>query len=149
VIDIPEYFTAYINKSVDLRATPKICCPFHEEELPSFSYSMEKGIWRCFGACKAGGDVIALHQANYRLKNRAEAKESLYRLLGIEDKEFTPPVKPTVSEQEVERGVAYANAIRAAKTVEDWLELDYIMSQSPVDVSKLEMYVNSRRSYEC
>ena len=66
LISIPEYFTRFIDRSIDLTKIPKICCPFHEEDTPSFSYSSEKGLWRCFGACKVGGDVIALHQKNYR-----------------------------------------------------------------------------------
>ena len=34
------------------------CCPFHEDKTPSFSVTPDKGLWRCFGACDAGGDVI-------------------------------------------------------------------------------------------
>ena len=83
LISIPEYFTRFIDRSIDLTKTPKICCPFHEEDTPSFSYSSEKGLWRCFGACKVGGDVIALHQKNYRLRSRREAEDSLYKLLGL------------------------------------------------------------------
>jgi DNA primase len=144
LISIPEYFKAYINKDIDLTVTPKICCPFHEETLPSFSYSIEKEIWRCFGACKVGGDVIVLHQVNFNLKNRADAKISLYKLLGLaEESKLQKPTTPLVPEQILEKNVAYANALRAATTINDWLELDYIMSQSPVDVSVLEMFANS------
>jgi hypothetical protein len=147
LISIPEYFKAYINKDINLLQTPKICCPFHEETLPSFSYSIEKDVWRCFGACKIGGDVVVLHQANYKLKNRVEAKKSLYRLLGIEDEStiiLQTPIVPVIPESVLEKNVAYASALRAAATVDDWLALDYIMSQSPVNVSLLEMFVNSR-----
>lgn len=143
LISIPEYFTRFINPSVDLNATPKVCCPFHQEDTPSFSYSPEKGIWRCFGACKFGGDVIAMHQKNYRLRNRREAEESLYKLLGYTHK---PTVEPgRADEQAVAFKAAYAKASLVARTVEDWEELDYIMSQYPPSREMLEVFYNCRR----
>lgn len=36
-------------------------CPFHLEKTPSFSVSLEKGLFHCFG-CGAGGDAINLYQ---------------------------------------------------------------------------------------
>ncbi|MDR1926153.1 MAG: DNA primase [Endomicrobium sp.] len=35
----------------------KACCPFHNEKIPSFIVSSEKGIFRCFG-CNVAGDVF-------------------------------------------------------------------------------------------
>jgi len=146
LISIPEYFARYINPSVDLTKEPKICCPFHQEDTPSFSYSAEKGIWRCFGACKDGGDVIALHRRNFKLKSRREAEESLYKLLGL--RTSIQPHKHEAGKAD-ERAVlfkqAYAKALMVAQTVEDWVELDYVMGQYPVDVNKLQAFYNCRR----
>ncbi|MDR2867119.1 MAG: DNA primase [Acholeplasmatales bacterium] len=33
------------------------CCPFHEEKTPSFSVSIEKNMFNCFGCHKGGGPV--------------------------------------------------------------------------------------------
>jgi len=33
-------------------------CPFHKDDTPSMTVSVEKGLWHCFG-CGEGGDVIA------------------------------------------------------------------------------------------
>ena len=34
-------------------------CPFHDDQTPSLVITPAKNLWRCFGACDAGGDVIA------------------------------------------------------------------------------------------
>jgi hypothetical protein len=33
-------------------------CPFHEDRTPSFVINPSKNLWRCHGACQAGGSVI-------------------------------------------------------------------------------------------
>ena len=33
-------------------------CPFHDDRSPSFVVSASKNLWRCHGACQAGGSVI-------------------------------------------------------------------------------------------
>jgi DNA primase len=35
------------------------CCPFHQERTPSFKVDPRRGLWRCYGACGTGGDVIS------------------------------------------------------------------------------------------
>lgn len=149
LISIPEYFAKYVNPSIDLTQTSKICCPFHQEDTPSFSYSAEKGVWRCFGACKDGGDVIALHRRNYGLKTREEAENSLYKLLGITRIADRQKVRTgTVDEYVKNYKEAYGKAVLVATTPEAWIELDYIMSQHPVDVNKLRTFYECHRKVE-
>jgi DNA primase len=33
-------------------------CPFHDDKTPSLVITPAKNLWRCFGACDVGGDVI-------------------------------------------------------------------------------------------
>lgn len=145
MISIPEYFTRFIDPSIDLNQTPKICCPFHKEDTPSFSYSHEKRLWRCFGSCKVGGDIISLHQKNYKLRSRREAQESLYKLLGIQAAPLERE-EPKADANAVAFKTVYAKAVMVAVTPDDWDALDYIMSQYPVDKDKLEAFYNQRRA---
>lgn len=149
LITIPEYFARFIDPAIDLEKTPKICCPFHQEDTPSFSYSPEKGVWRCFGACKFGGDVIAMHQKHYKIRNRRDAERSLRKLLGYNDVEKAPSThfqEGVPNDREVAFKSAYAKAILVARCPDDWDELDYIMSQYPQDIPALEVFYNQRRA---
>lgn len=137
---IPEYYSDYIDKKVDLYKEPKQCCPFHKEDTPSFSFSAEKNVWRCFGGCKVGGGVIELHQKNYKLKSKEEALKSLNTLYGVMDRRSKTKLVEAeifINEEVVERERLINKAIVNAITIERWLELDYVMSKYPVENAEL------------
>ena len=46
-------FVVLKKRGVNLMA----CCPFHGEKSPSFSVSVTKGIYKCFGCGRAGNAV--------------------------------------------------------------------------------------------
>ena len=143
---IPEYYKDFIDQSVDLALEPKQCCPFHKEDTPSFSYSREKKVWRCFGACKCGGDVIALHQKNYHLHSREDAKRSLVSLYHIyvpKESFVQRKSEVAVDQNRVEMEVKLNALILKANTVERWLELDYVMSRYPVELQDLQDLLSS------
>lgn len=144
---IPEYFRKFVDPSIDLDKTHNIPCPFHREQSgKSFTYSAELGKWRCWGACHAGGDVIDLHRLNHRYASRDEAKKSIYKLYGltVNTKPSFERTEPKVNELDVERRSVYSQAIHLAKTVDDYVELDYIMSQVPYDVDTLKQFIQNR-----
>lgn len=144
---VPQYYAQYVDNKVDLNETPYQACPFHgETNGKSFSYSKQLGIWRCFGACHAGGNVIALHKLNYHLKTLEEAEKSLCQMYGIET-----DVTPTFEEETIEvdmndvyRRRVLTCAMNMAKTPDDYVELDYIVSKVPYDVKDLEIYCSVR-----
>lgn len=138
---VVEYYSEHINHDVNLAANPKQCCPFHKEDTPSFSYNIRTGRWFCFGACHCGGDVIDMHQRWFHFTDRNEAERDLrikynarksVTLESLSNKEIFVP------EDNVLNNVAYARAIALANTPERWLELDYVMSQTPYDRLNLQ-----------
>lgn len=140
---VPDYFMMYVDSKIDLNTQKSIACPFHgETKGKSFSYSPTLGIWRCWGACHCGGDVIDLHKLNYRLRTREEAEKSLCAICGIElklDLSFERET-PTVDAKVVYRNRLYALANSIAKDPDAWIELDYIMSKAPFDEKELEVF---------
>lgn len=140
LIDIPTYSKKYINPEWNLDEEPLQYCPWHEDgSKKSWSFSKERGVFRCFGQCKVGGNVIALHQKNFNLHSKDEAIESLRELLKIPKEEISFKIrKPeVVNNFKVDYDTAYLLALRKAeKSDDDFIELAYIMSQS---VSKSEV----------
>lgn len=138
--DVPTYYQRMINPNVDLVRERWQCCPFHKEDTPSFSYDIRTGRWRCFGACHTGGDVYDMHRMHYHLRTREEAISSLNSLCGVVKK---PELKMAysdykVNDDKVTEEVAYRKCILYADTPERWIELDYVMSKTPVDVNELK-----------
>lgn len=137
---IPEYYKEAIDRKVDLIVEPKQCCPFHKEDTPSFSYSREKMVWSCFGACHAiGKDVIEMHRRHYKISTREEAEASLRYLCKFPKVEKMQLVNREfyISEEENNQKQLEQKAIQLATCPERWIELDYVMSKYPVSSQDL------------
>lgn len=81
-----------VGQYVKLRKTGRNfvgLCPFHKEKTPSFSVSVEKQIYYCFG-CHEGGNAVAF-MAKYERSTFQEALESLANQLGIQTRQRTGP----------------------------------------------------------
>lgn len=57
-LDVVEYIGRYVELKRSGRNFRGLC-PFHQEKTPSFFVNPDRQVWRCFGACQIGGDVIA------------------------------------------------------------------------------------------
>jgi DNA primase len=94
----------------------KACCPFHDEETPSFTVSSDKQFYHCFG-CGAHGTAIGFLM-EYDHLSFPEAVEELARRAGVEiPREAgytapTPPVGPDLLELLREAARFYKNQLR-------------------------------------
>lgn len=81
-LDIVQYIE---GEGVSLKrsgAYLKACCPFHDENTPSFMVSPDRQTWRCYGACAEGGDVIAFAMKRHNW-SFAQAIDELARKAGV------------------------------------------------------------------
>lgn len=126
-VSIPKYFTEQINGSVDLIETPSICCPFHDDHSPSFTYSLEKNMWRCWSNC-GGGDVVEMHRINKKLHSREEALESLAQLYHVVPEFKVEPRKDVVRDVVKDKyKLLLTEAAMRVSTPEEYIALDRIM----------------------
>lgn len=140
-LTIPSYFKSDINQSIDLTKPfigkdgtsyrpGMIPCPFHKEDTPSFSYDARRGIWRCFGKCHCGGDVIRLHQVNRHLVSYDKATDELAKRLHID----ITAVDFNEVELYVDVKLAKLKSLQVqaesyATNINDVIELDYIRTK--------------------
>jgi DNA primase len=57
-VDIIDVIPWYIPSLKQSGRTFRGCCPFHQEDTPSFVVFPDRQTWRCFGECHTGGDVF-------------------------------------------------------------------------------------------
>ena len=79
-IDIIEIVSRFI-KLKKMGRNFMACCPFHNENTPSFSVNANKQLYYCFG-CHAAGDAISFLSAHENL-SFIEAVEELANIKGI------------------------------------------------------------------
>lgn len=78
--------TDIIGARVDLKKAGvnyKACCPFHNENTPSFIVNPVKQFYHCFGGCGANGSAISFLM-EYEHLSFPEAIEELASLAGLE-----------------------------------------------------------------
>ena len=88
----------------------KACCPFHNENTPSFTVSDEKGFYHCFG-CGAHGDVIRW-MTDQRGLGFMDAVKELAAEAGME-----MPAPDPVAAQRAEKRAGLIDVTQAAQ---DW-----------------------------
>ncbi|MFA9289242.1 MAG: DNA primase [Weeksellaceae bacterium] len=120
-IDIVEY----ISRVVQLKKSGrnfKGLCPFHQEKSPSFVVSADRQIWRCFGTCGTGGDVIAFLMKRDNI-TFVEALHDLAKEAGVsldttafEDKQWN--IKETIYKMNLLAAKYYAYILTETKVGE-------------------------------
>lgn len=97
----------YIQQVVPLKKSGrhfKACCPFHNENTPSFVVNPDTQSWRCFGACAEGGDVFSFAM-KYHGWGFSEALRELGKQAGIEVEPQTPAQREQTEHLDLLRGL--------------------------------------------
>lgn len=130
-LKLTEYYKKFINGQADLKKEKWQCCPFHKEKTPSFKYDEDKDECICYGACHTGFlDVIGLHRKNMQLKTRQESIDSLLAILKLEKTEIDlTPLPEDFDERDAELKYLTSKASKLAKTTEDIIRFDYILTK--------------------
>lgn len=86
-VDLLEYLTSHEGLEFKKYGhNMRTLCPFHEDADPSFSVTIGKNAWYCFG-CKTGGSVITFHEMKYK-QNRARAVAEILTNIDRDINEF-------------------------------------------------------------
>jgi len=58
-IALETYAMRYVSNMKKSGGWYKACCPFHQDETPSFAINIARQTWQCFGTCNDGGDLVS------------------------------------------------------------------------------------------
>ncbi len=76
----------YVERLLNVHVPPdgKVCCPFHEDTVPSMQlYDGTQG-WYCFGACRTGGTIIDFGARLWGITPRGAGYHEVRRRLAAE-----------------------------------------------------------------
>jgi DNA primase len=104
IVDIIDSYVPLKKAGKDYKA----CCPFHEEKTPSFTVSIDKQFYHCFG-CGAHGTAISFLM-DYEHMSFVEAIEDLAARAGLK----VPREAGAIAEQEKDNGADLLELMREA-----------------------------------
>ena len=90
--------------------------------------------------------MIELHRRNYKLSTKEEAKQSLHSIYEVPTDFKATKVDEYLlmtDTNKVENAVIYNKAVLLADRPERWIQLDYVMSQYPVNMIEVAALVSS------
>jgi DNA primase len=104
IVDVIDSYLPLKKAGKDYKA----CCPFHEEKTPSFTVSVDKQFYHCFG-CGAHGSAIGFLM-DYEHMSFVEAVEDLAARAGLK----VPKEAGVVSGQDKDTGTDLLEILREA-----------------------------------
>ncbi|HSD97060.1 MAG TPA: DNA primase [Sulfuricaulis sp.] len=104
IVDVIDSYVPLKKAGKDYKA----CCPFHEEKTPSFTVSVDKQFYHCFG-CGAHGSAIGFLM-DYEHMSFVEAVEDLATRAGLK----VPKEAGIISEQDKDSGANLLEILREA-----------------------------------
>lgn len=136
-------------------------CPFHSERTPSFRVSSHQGVlvWKCFGMCGIGGDVISFIQKLNNVDFKT-AVESIKNELGMSFADTKQADKIFSSLSEPAKAISYSlaeynkfeQALASSQEGMDWLKSRGISIETAkklhlgyrADIGKLDTVKNGK-----
>ncbi len=103
-IDIVSYVQRFVPSLKKAGRNHKACCPFHNENTPSFVVNPQRQTWHCFGACSEGGDLFTFAQ-KIQGWDFKEALQELAQEAGVQLRQQTPQQRTRSDELERLRGL--------------------------------------------
>lgn len=103
-IDIVSYVQRFVPSLKKAGRNHKACCPFHNENTPSFVVNPQRQTWHCFGACSEGGDLFTFAQ-KIQGWDFKEALQELAQEAGVQLRQQTPQQRTLSDELERLRGL--------------------------------------------
>ncbi|MEG1725570.1 MAG: CHC2 zinc finger domain-containing protein [Anaerovoracaceae bacterium] len=91
-IDIVEYVGQYVELKEE-NGEEWGCCPFHNEDTPSFSINPDNKRWYCFG-CNAGGSIFDFIKL-YHHVSFPDSVKIAEKYLGITESDYSPSLEIT------------------------------------------------------
>jgi len=155
-VDLVEYLSEhggaeFVSDGGDRLAA---CCPFHEEDTPSFKVQDARSgepwkVWHCFGACDDGGTIIDAVMRHQGFETAFEAIDYLNELYGLElqhDTERYQAFKKTTAEakEKIDRTQAeMASESKAAQAAKAFLHRRGFTDDT---IAHFELAVDTSRS---
>ncbi len=103
-IDIVSYVQRFVPSLKKAGRNYKACCPFHNENTPSFVVNPQRQTWHCFGACSEGGDLFTFAQ-KIQGWDFKEALQELAQEAGVQLRQQSPQQQTRNDELERLRGL--------------------------------------------
>ncbi len=103
-IDIVSYVQRFVPSLKKAGRNHKACCPFHNENTPSFVVNPQRQTWHCFGACSEGGDLFTFAQ-KIQGWDFKEALQELAQEAGVQLRQQSPQQRSRSDELERLRGL--------------------------------------------
>ncbi len=103
-IDIVSYVQRFVPSLKKAGRNHKACCPFHNENTPSFVVNPQRQTWHCFGACSEGGDLFTFAQ-KIQGWDFKEALQELAQEAGVQVRQQSPQQRTRSDELERLRGL--------------------------------------------
>jgi hypothetical protein len=164
----PEEVLKHYNIEISDRRGGNIwaCCPFHDDENPSFNMNPESGLWNCFSGCGGGSLVDFVRRKEpcdfktaerlldtkfmaYTIKDVAHMVDSVLQQIQVceERNRIGAPVKPYINSfvKGILTTASTLSVNAAGKLMQKWVPVIYEMLANELHTA--DDYIKAYRAF--